>query len=168
MLVIVDKLTKMIHYKQVKIIIDTPDLAEVIINVVIWHRGLPNSIITNQSSLFISKFWFLLCYFLEIKKKLSTAFHPQTNSQTKRQNSTIEEYLRAFVNWKQNNWAHLLPIAEFAYNNAKNASISHTSFELNFGYHPHVFFKDNVNPYFRSRSANKFAKELRELMDICQ
>ena len=80
----------------------------------------------------------------------------------------MEAYLRAFVNWEQNDWARLLPIAEFIYNNAKNASTGHTSFELNCGFHPQVSFQDNVNPRSRSCSANKLAKELRELMDICQ
>ena len=97
-LVIIDRLTKIVYYKLVKITIDAPGLAKVIIDVVVWHHGLPNSIITDQSSLFISKFWSSLYYFLEIKRKLFTAFHPQTNGQTKRQNSTMEAYLRAFVN----------------------------------------------------------------------
>ncbi len=58
-------------------------------------------------------------------------------------------------------------MAEFAYNNAKNASISHTSFELNGGYHPRVSFEEDVDPCLRSRSANKLAEELRELMKVC-
>ena len=58
-------------------------------------------------------------------------------------------------------------MAEFAYNNAKNASTGHTPFELNCGFYPQVSFKDDVNPYSRSCFANKLAKKLRELMDIC-
>ncbi len=85
-LVIVDRLTKMVHYVPVKITIDAPDLAKMIINVVVRHHGVLESIVTNQSSLFTSKFWFSLCYFLGIKRKLSTAFHPQTDGQTERQN----------------------------------------------------------------------------------
>ncbi len=117
--------------------------------------------------LFTSKFWSLLCYFLGIKKKLSTAFHPQTNGQTERQNSTMEAYLRAFVNWEQDNWAKLLPMAEFPYNNAKNASTGHTPFKLNCGYHPRVSFEEDVDPRSRSCSANELAEELRELMEVC-
>ena len=83
-LVISDRLTKMVHYKPVKITIDTPGLAEVIIDVVVRHHDLPDSIITNRRSLFMSKFWSLLCYFLGIKRRLSTAFHPQTDGQTER------------------------------------------------------------------------------------
>ena len=78
-LVIVDRLTKMVHYEPVKVTIDAPGLAEVIINVVVRHHGLPDSIVTHRGSLFPSKFWSLLCYFLDIKQRLSNAFHPQTD-----------------------------------------------------------------------------------------
>ena len=135
-LVIVDRLTKMVHYEPVKITIDAPGLAEVIIDVVVRHHGLPDSIITDRGSLFTSKFWSSLYYFLGIKRRLSTTFYSQINGQTERQNSTMEAYLRAFMNWKQNDWARLLPMAEFAYNNAKNASTGHTPFKLNCGFHP--------------------------------
>ncbi len=159
----------MVYYKPVKVTIDIPGLAEVIINVVVRHHGFPESIVTDRGSLFISKFWSLLCYFLGIKRKLSTTFYPQTDGQTERRNSTMEAYLRAFVNWEQDDWARLLPMAEFAYNNAKNAITSHTSFELNCGYHPRVSFEENVDSRSRSRSANKLVEELRELMEVyCQ
>ena len=58
-------------------------------------------------------------------------------------------------------------MAEFAYNNAKNASTGHTPFKLNCSFHLQVFFEDDVDPHSKSRSANELIKELRELMDIC-
>ena len=45
----------------------------------------------------------------------------------------MEAYLQAFVNFKQNDWARLLSMAEFIYNNAKNASTGHMLFKLNCG-----------------------------------
>ena len=74
-LVIVDRLTKMVYYEPVKITINAPSLAEVIIDVVVWHNGLLNSIVTNRGSVFTFKFWSLLCQFLDIKRHLFTAFH---------------------------------------------------------------------------------------------
>ena len=97
-LVIVDRLTKMVHYEPVKVTINAPGLAEVIIDVVVRHHGLSDSIISDRGAIFTSKFWSSLCYFLGIKRRLSIAFHPQTDGQTERQNSTMEAYLRAFVN----------------------------------------------------------------------
>ena len=58
-------------------------------------------------------------------------------------------------------------MAEFAYNNVKNASTGHTPFKLNCTFYPQVFFEDDIDPCFRSCSDNKLAKELRELIDIC-
>ncbi len=145
-LAIVDRLMKMVYYVPVKVTIDAPGLAEVIINVVVRHHGVPESIVIDRGSLFTSKFWSSLCYFLGIKRKLFTAFHPQTDGQTERQNSTMETYLRAFVNWEQDDWARLLPMAEFAYNNTKNTSTSHTPFELNYDYHPRVLSKRMLTP----------------------
>ena len=92
----------MVHYKPLKIIIDALGLAMIIIHIVIYHHGLPDSIVTDRGSLFTLKFWSLLCYFFDIKRRLSTAFHSQTNGQIKRQNNTMEVYLRAFINFEQN------------------------------------------------------------------
>ena len=80
-LVIIDRLLKIVYYKLIKVIIDAPGLSEVIINVVVRYHDFLDSIITNQRLLFTSKFWLLLCYFLGIKQRLSTFFYPQTDSQ---------------------------------------------------------------------------------------
>ena len=121
----------MLHYKSVKININILGLAKIIINVVMKHHSLLDSIITNRELLFISKFWLSLYYFLSIKRKILTAFYLQINCQTKRQNSRMEAYFWAFVNFKLNNWAQFLLMTQFAYNNAKNASTGRMLFELN-------------------------------------
>ena len=167
-LVIVDRLTKMVYYKPVKVTIDAPELAEVILDVVVQHHGLPNSIVSNRGLLFTSEFWSSLCYFLSIKQRLSTAFYLQTNSQMEQQNSTIEASLWAFVNFEQNDWARLLLMAKFAYNNAKNASSGHMPFELNCGYHLRMSYEEDVDPCSKSNSANELSAELRELMIVCK
>ena len=99
-LVIVDRLTKMVHYKLVKVTINAPRLAEVIIDVMVRQHSLLASIISDRRAIFTFKFWSLLCYFLDIKRRFSITFYPQKNGQTERQNSTMEAYFRAFVNFK--------------------------------------------------------------------
>ena len=158
----------MVYYDPVKVTIDVPGRVEVILDVIVWYHGLTDLIVTNRGFLFTSKFWSSLCYFFDIKRKLSTAFHPQTDGQTKRQNSTIEAYLRAFVNFKKNDWARLLLIAEFAYNKAKNASTGYTPFELNCGYHPCVSYEKDINSCSKFKSADDLVSELRELMAVCR
>ena len=65
----------MVYYKLVKISINALGLAKVIINVVVWHYSLPDSIVTNNDLLFTLKFWLLHCYFFNIRYKSFTAFY---------------------------------------------------------------------------------------------
>ena len=81
---IIDRLIKMVHYEPVKINIDAPGLAEVIIDIEVRYHGLFDSIVTDRGFLFTSKFWSSLCYFFGIKRRLSTIFYPQTDGQIKR------------------------------------------------------------------------------------
>lgn len=123
----------MVHSELVKITMDVSKLAREIIDIVMRYHSFSKSIISGCGSLFTSKFCSLLYYFFGLKYILSTTFHSQTNTQTERQNSMIEVYLLAFINWEQNDWARLLSMAKFIYNNSKNASIGHIPFKLNCG-----------------------------------
>ncbi len=78
----------------------------------------------------------------------------------------MEAYLRVFVKYKENDLARLLPIAESAYNNAKNASTGQTLFELGYGYHPRVSYEEDVDFCSLSKSAEELATELKELLTL--
>ena len=67
---------------------------------------------------------------------MSIAFHPQTDGQTERMNRTLEEMLRAYTTYHQNQWNECLPAAEFAYNNSQQTSTGQTPFELDNGQYP--------------------------------
>ena len=79
----------------------------------------------------------------------------------------METYLCIFVNWKQNDWTQLLPVAEFAHNNFKNASTGHTPFKLNCGYHFCIFFENKYDARSRSFSVGRLIMKLRELINVC-
>ncbi len=74
----------MVDYKLIMMTINTPAFVEVIIKAMIWQDGFFDSIVRDQSSISTLIFWLLLCYFFEIKQRLSTIFHPKTNTQTER------------------------------------------------------------------------------------
>ena len=80
----------MIYYKAVKVTINILEQAKIIFDMVVWPYGLFNSIVFDKGLLFIFKFWLSLCYFFNIKQKLSTGFYCQINSQIECQNSNIE------------------------------------------------------------------------------
>ena len=77
-------------------------------------HGLPRGIITDRGSIITSDLWKETTKKLGIERRLSTAFHPQTDGETELTNSTLEQYLRAYVNYQQDNWKEPLPMAEFA------------------------------------------------------
>jgi len=67
---------------------------------------------------------------------MSTAYHPQTGGQTERTNQVLEGCLRNFVNYDQDDWYQMLPLAEYAYNNSKTSADKLTPFFTNYGFHP--------------------------------
>lgn len=89
----------MIYYKLVKVTIYTSRLVKVITNIIICYYNILISIITDKNLLFISKFWFLLYYHLNSKRKLSITFYLQINSQIKKLNSIIKTYFRVIINF---------------------------------------------------------------------
>ena len=135
-LTVVDRYTKMAKYIPVKKTIDAPQLAEVFISNIVRNFGTPDSIVTDRGSVFKSNFWSSLCYFLKTRRRLSTAFHPQTDGQSERQNQTLEHYLRAYVEYTQDDWAKRPDMAEFAYNNSFNSTIKMTPFQAYAGFNP--------------------------------
>ncbi|SPC66388.1 related to Gag-pol polyprotein [Ustilago sp. UG-2017b] len=71
-----------------------------------------------------------------VKHSLSTAYHPQTDGQTERVNQVIEQYLRMYCNYEQNDWADLLDTAAFVYNNTVHNSIGVSPFFACYGWNP--------------------------------
>jgi hypothetical protein len=69
---------------------------------------------------------------------MSTAYHPQADGQTERQNRTLEDMLRAYVNYHRDDWDQHLVAAEIAHNNSQQASTGFSPFFLNYGQHPHL------------------------------
>ncbi len=129
-LIMIDKLIKHVIY-----ISTIKDLnVKKLVNLLWWkfisQHEIMRSIISNQDSLFINHFWITLCWHLEVKWKLSTAFHLQINNQTERQNQMLEHYLQVYFNYKINNWLKLLSMMMFAYNNSVHANIEKTLHKL--------------------------------------
>jgi len=127
-LVIVDQLPEMAIYLPCRKDIHSPELAGMFFEHVICKQGVLDNIITEHGTQFTRPFCNRVCSHMSINHCLLTAFHPKTDVQPERQNQTMEQYLRAFCNYKPENWVELLPFAEFAYNNSVNASTRMTLF----------------------------------------
>ncbi|QRV96665.1 Retrotransposable element Tf2 protein [Ceratobasidium sp. AG-Ba] len=104
-----------------------------------WRlHGTPKRTVSNRGPSFNAKFMRALYKALQIEPRFSTAYHPQTDRQTEIKNKWVENYLRAFVNHKQTDWADWLPMAEFAHNNAKNDATGKSPFEIIYGHSPSI------------------------------
>jgi hypothetical protein len=138
LLVVVDRLTKMAKYIPVLKSITAKQLADVFIEHIVARFGVPEGIVSDRGAVFTSAFWSQLCFCLGVRRRLSTAFHPQTDGQTERQNQTIEHYFRCYCNHLQDDWVKKTPLAEFSYNNSVHTTTGMTPFFAMYGCHPSV------------------------------
>ena len=134
--VFVDRLTKMVHFAPTNESIGAQGYAELFMNEIFRRHGLPETIVSDRDTRFTSAFFKEICSQLGIKQNMSTAFHPQSDGLTERNNRTLEEMLRHYVDPTQDDWDLKLPCAEFAVNNSHKESTGDTPFYLNHGRHP--------------------------------
>jgi hypothetical protein len=87
---------------------------------------------------FISHVFCPLGKALDMVLHFTSGYHPEGDGQTERANQTLEQFLRIYCNYQQDNWSELLPLAEFTYNNAPSATTGVSPFFTNKGYHPNI------------------------------
>jgi len=158
-LVIVDRFTKMIRLKATMTNLSSEGVAKIYRDEIWKIHGILKTILSDHGPQFASKFMEDLMRVLETKRKLSTAYHPQTDRQTERINQEIETFLRHYINYQQDDWTEWLAAAEFAYNDKKHATTGKTPFELNFGRHP---WKGNLMVQTELPRVEEFTKKLQE------
>jgi len=98
---------------------------------------------------------------LEIKSKMSTTFYSQTDGQIERVNQELEQYLRMFIDHKQEQWPDWLGTAEFAYNNKVHSSTKTSLFKANYGQDPRIGFE--VRKKRNYQGAGKFVTKIKEI-----
>jgi len=132
--VIVDWFCKMAHFIPLRTEEHIKELALTFVKEIWPLQGLRESIVSDRYTRFTSRFGTSLMQLLQVKLNLSTAFHPESDGQTGRVNMTVEQYLRSYCSYQQDNWALLLPFAEHAYNTSMMESTKACPFEINYGF----------------------------------
>ncbi len=112
--------------------------AKILCNKVYAKHRMPQVIISNWGTMFVSKFMKDLYDLLQIKSNSSTAFHPQTDGQTEWVNQEIEKYLHIFVNHLQIDWAEWLSLTAFTHKNRTHSSTGKSPFKVNYAYNPTI------------------------------
>lgn len=138
-LVVIDRLTKFGTFVPfTERGTNADDFAKLFYQHIVGSHGLPDDIVSDRGSIFTSDFWQSLQRLTRVRSNLSTSFHPQTDGQTERINQTVEQTLRFYTSYQQDDWDELLPIAQFAYNDTYSASIKTTPFEATYGCSPRL------------------------------
>src|ERR1700761_5526720 len=160
-LVIVDRLTKQGIFIPTTIHCTSEDLATLFVLHVFSKHGVPEHVTSDRGSEFVSRFFRSLGKALDMTLHFTSGYHPEGDGQTERTNQTLEQYLRIFTNYQQDNWSSLLPLAEFSYNNALNATAGVSPFFANKGYDPAITI--HLEYELASSRAHQFVTDLSEL-----
>jgi len=162
-LVVCDHLTKMVHFIPTTEKTSVVGLARLFRDNVWKLHGLPESIILDRGAQFMAGVMKELNERLGIRTNLLMAYHPQTDGQTKRINQELEQYLRMFVDHRQEQWPEWLGTVEFAYNNKKHTATQISPFEANYGLSPRMGFEGRRGKRFEA--AEEFAERMKQVQE---
>ena len=134
--VVVDRFTKMAHFIPTTEKVSEEDLIDIHMKNVWKHHGLPLIHSTDRHRNFTLKYMQKMFKALGIEQRFSSAYHPQTQGQVENLNGWLETFLQMFYDHRKENWADLLHLAEFAWNNHHHSSLDMTPFYANYRMHP--------------------------------
>jgi transposase InsO family protein len=161
--VVIDRLSKQSFSIPCHKTTTAKDMARMYIKYIYRTKSMPDSIVSDRGPQFVSDFWREFCRILGVKLKLSTAYHPQTDGQTEIMNQYIDQRLRPFVSYYQDNWSDLMPIMDHAQLVLPHDSIGMSPFRLLSGYEPRTSF-DWKTPEKPTSARQKLSYEEAEAM----
>jgi len=153
-LVVVDRFTKMAHCIPMKKQ-NSPMVARGYLENIWKYHGFPEDVVSVRDGTFTGQYFTDLYDYLGIKKSLNTTFHPESDGQTGQIYQDTESYLRFYCNYTQNDWASLLAMAEYAYNNSKHSATKISPFYANYGFEPRTNWPTEIQ--FRNPALELYA-----------
>jgi len=156
---VVDAVSKRVHFILTHTTVTVEGAAQLFLHYVWKLHGLPKCVISNHRPQFIALFTKKLYRLLGIRISSSTAWHPQTDEQTKHINQELDQFLCLFVNEWQDDWYDLLPIAEFQHNNHVYSTMQQPLFLLDMGRIPCMGFEPRQDPS-SLETVNEFTKRI--------
>jgi len=160
-LVVCNRFSKMAHFIATMKRTSAEGLVRLFRNQVWKLHGLPESIVSDRGVQFAAGMIKELNNLLGIQMKLSMAYHLQTDGQTERVNQELEQYLRVFIDHRQEQWPDWLGTAEFAYNNKIHTATKVLPFKVNYGQDPRMGFQGRRKGKYEA--AGKFVEKMRKI-----
>jgi hypothetical protein len=142
--------------------IDAEGVAKLFKDRIFPFVGLPKCIISDRDPRFTSTFFKELCKQLEVSQNISTAYHPQTDGQSEKTNQHVETALRIYCNYQQDDWAHWLPIVQYAINSRPSATTKQAPYELWMGFIPRAHQPDQTSEVPAIEKRKEQIKEARK------
>jgi hypothetical protein len=137
-LVVVDRLSKQVVFIPTTVNCSAEDVARLFLIHVFSKHGVPQHVSSDRGSEFVSHFFRSLSALLGITIHFTSGYHPEANGQVERMNQSLEQYLRIYCSYHQDNWDELLPLAEFTHNNTPSDSTGISPFYANKGFNPNL------------------------------
>jgi len=162
-LVVCNRFSKMAHCIATTEKTSAEGLAKLFQNQVWKLHGLPESIVSDRGVQFAAEIMKELNNLLGIQTKLSTAYHPQTDGQTEKVNQELEQYLRVFIDHRQEQWLDWLGTAEFTYNNKIHVATKVSPFKVNYGQDPRMGFEGRRKGKYEA--AGKFIEKMKKIQE---
>jgi len=162
-LVVCDRFSKMAHFIATMEKTSVEGLARLFRDHVWKLHRLPESIILDRGVQFTAGMMKELNNLLGIQTKLSTVYHPQTDGQTERINQELEQYLRVFIDYRQEQWLDWLGTVEFTYNNKIHTAIKISPFKANYGQDPRMGFEGRRKGKYKA--AGKFVERMKKIQE---
>jgi hypothetical protein len=134
--VVVDRFSKMAHFIPCHKTDDASHITDLFFKEIIRLHGVPNTIVSDRDTKFLSHFWITLWAKLGCKLLFSTTCHPQTDGQTEVVNRMLSTMLRAILKKNIKMWEECLPQVEFAYNRSLHSTTKMCTFEIVCGFLP--------------------------------
>ena len=169
-MVVVDRLSKY-RYLIPCSKMEAPDVARMFLRHVWCNHGLPDTIVSDRGRQFVSAFHDELCSQLKIDPRFSTGYHPETDGQTENANAAMEQVLRAYTNYQQDDWVQWLPVAQFEANNTVSESTGVSPMMACHGQNPRMGFKPPTNktrPAYQALQAREVNTIIDKMRDITE
>ncbi|KAL8444269.1 hypothetical protein Emed_006312 [Eimeria media] len=135
-LTLVDTVSKMAHFIPTTSTVTAEGVVQLLADRLVRYHGLPKVLLSDRDPRFTAELWRLLCARFDIKRALSSSWHPQTDGQTERVHRTLEQALRTYIQTDESKWEDLLPAIELAYNCTTHSSTGLSPFEVMIGENP--------------------------------